>query len=634
MLRGLRKASSNWLGKVVMGTVVGVLVISFAIWGVGDMFRGFGRSTVASVGSTEIGIEQFRQVYNERIQRIAAQIGRPIPADQARALGLDRQILGQVISDAALDERARQLKLGITDEEVARQIRQIPAFKGANGEFDPAFFEVRIRQAGYTEPRFVAEQRRLMVRQHLTESISNVATPPSALVNALNQYQNESRNVEYVVLDRGQAGDIPDPTPEQIAGFFESRKNLFRAPEYRRITVLKLASADVAKWTTVTDEDARQAYDQRRSRYVTPGRRQVQQIIFPNPEEAQAAKARIDSGTPFEKIAEERGLKESDIDLGLVARNALAAAVAEAAFTAPEGGVGGPVQARLGTALVRVVKIEPDRVKTFEEAKPEIMAEIVRDRTRAEINEKHDRIEDERAGGQNLTEAAQKLGLVATTIDAVDRSGRDPGGAQVTTLPTEVDILPGVFSTDVGIEADPLKLPDNGYVWFEVNGITPAKDRSLEEVKSQVEERWREQQIAERLQAKAAVLVDKLKAGTPLQDVAAAEKVKVEATAGVLRNVANAALSAPTVAAVFTMPKGGVGTAEGRTLGERVVFRVTDITVPKIDDGNVAGKRLEDTLRTAIGDDLLRQYVAQVERDLGTSINADALRRVTGGESF
>src|ERR687884_541771 len=108
MLRGLRKASSNWLGKVVMGAVVGFLVISFAIWGIGDIFRGFGRSSVAKIGDTEIGVEQFRQIYNDRLQQIGAQAGRPITADQARAFGLDRQILGQLISDTALDQRARK----------------------------------------------------------------------------------------------------------------------------------------------------------------------------------------------------------------------------------------------------------------------------------------------------------------------------------------------------------------------------------------------------------------------------------------------------------------------------------------------------------------------------------------------
>src|SRR5215510_2243144 len=115
MLRGLRKASSNWLGKVVMAAVVGFLVISFAIWGIGDIFRGFGRSTVAKVGGTEISVEQFRLFYNERLQQIARQVGRPVTMDQARAMGLDRMVLGQMISEMLLDERARKLGLNVSD---------------------------------------------------------------------------------------------------------------------------------------------------------------------------------------------------------------------------------------------------------------------------------------------------------------------------------------------------------------------------------------------------------------------------------------------------------------------------------------------------------------------------------------
>src|SRR5690349_13253669 len=140
MLRGLRKASSNWLGKTIMAAVVGFLIISFAIWGIGDIFRGFGRSTVAKVGGTEIGYEQFRQIYTERLQQIGAQIGRPLTPDQARAAGLDRQILAQVISETALDERAHKLGLGVTDATVAQQIQSMPVFNGPTGRFDSQMF--------------------------------------------------------------------------------------------------------------------------------------------------------------------------------------------------------------------------------------------------------------------------------------------------------------------------------------------------------------------------------------------------------------------------------------------------------------------------------------------------------------
>ena len=633
MLRGIRKASGNWLGKLVMAAVVGVLVISFAIWGIGDIFRGFGRSTVAKVGSTEIGFEQFRQIYNERLQQLGQRAGRPISGDQARALGLDRQILAQLISETALDERARQLGLGIADSEVARQIHEIPAFHGPGGRFDPRIFEQRIRSAGYTEGRFVAEQRRFMVRNQLMQSVSGAPTTPKTMMDAVNRFQNERRTIEYVTLDRARGGDIKEPTQEEIASFFEAHKTSFRAPEYRKIVVLPLTNAEVAKWMQVSDEDAKKAYEERKSKYVTPGRRHLQQIIFPTPEEAKAAKDRIDAGVTFETIASERGLSEKDIDLGLVAKStALAPAVAEAAFSAAEGAVAGPAQSRVGTALVRVLKIEPDQARTFDDVSGEIKQELARERTRAEINEKHDKIEDERAGGQTLAEAAQKVGVMATTIDAVDRNGLDPSGGRVPNLPPEADILASAFTTEVGVEVDPIRLPDGGYVWLEVAGITPARDRKLEEVRDAVVERWRDEQVAERLRAKADELVAKLKAGGSLADVATAENLTVETAPDLQRGRPSDKIAAPTIDAVFRTPKDGVGTASGNQ-GERVVFRVTEITVPALDMESPEGKRLQEAVRTSLSGDLLGQYAAQVERELGTTVNTDSLRRISGGEA-
>src|ERR1700746_2352912 len=113
MLRGLRKASSNWLGKAVMAAVMGVLVISFAIWGIGDIFRGFGRYTFAQVGATEIGSEQMRQLYRDRLQLLSRQFNRNITLDQARALGLDRTIIRQLMAEFVLGEKVGQARLAV-----------------------------------------------------------------------------------------------------------------------------------------------------------------------------------------------------------------------------------------------------------------------------------------------------------------------------------------------------------------------------------------------------------------------------------------------------------------------------------------------------------------------------------------
>jgi peptidyl-prolyl cis-trans isomerase D len=633
MLRGIRTASANWLGKLVMGLVVSVLALSFAIWGIGDIFKGFGRSSLASVGSTEISVEQFRQIYTERLQQIGQQMGRPIPADQARALGLDRQILGQLVSETALDEWARRIGLGITDDEVARIIRTFPAFRGPNGEFDHTLFLARLRNAGYTEPRFVAEQRRLMIRQHLNDSIGGVTVVPKLILDALNNYQNEQRTIEYIALTKAQAGDIPPPSPEELSSYFEKSKNSFRAPEYRRIVMLRLSPEDVAKWIQVTDAEARKYYDERKSTYTVPGRRHVQQIVFPTPEEARAAKEKIDAGTSFEEIAKARGLSEQDIDLGFVARAAFATApaVAEAAFSLAEGAVSAPVQSRLGTALVRIVKIEPDTVQPFEELAETIKASLARDRARNELSSKHDKVEDERAGGTNLTDTAQKAGLTPTVFEAVDRAGRDQAGTPAPGLPTDIDVLTPAFSASVGFDADALRVGD-GYVWFEVTNITPSKERTLDEVKERVEARWRDEQVGERLKKKADELVEKLKAGTPLADIATAENLTVQKAADLKRSGRAEGVSGATVNAAFRTAKGVYASAEGDSAAERIIFRVTDISVPDIDLNSAEGKRIDEALRSAFSEDFLRQYLGFIERELKVTINTEALRRIAGGE--
>ena len=180
MLRGIHKASSHWLGKLVMAGMFGFLALSFAVWGIGDIFRGFGRSSLAKVGSTEIGVEQFRHAYNEHLQQLGRRLGRPITADQARALGLERQLLHQLLAEASLDERARQLGLNLSDAEIARQITADANFLGPAGQFDRFRFQQMIRSAGFTEARYAAEQRRTALRHELADTVSGGLSAPKS----------------------------------------------------------------------------------------------------------------------------------------------------------------------------------------------------------------------------------------------------------------------------------------------------------------------------------------------------------------------------------------------------------------------------------------------------------------------
>ena len=616
-----------------MAAVVGFLIISFGIWGIGDIFRGFGFSTVAKVGRTEISIDQFRFRYNEQLQQLGRQVGRPITPEQARAFGLEQQLLNQMIAAVALDESARQLRLGISDAEVAKQIRAEPTFHGFNGQFDQGMFLQRIRELGYTEQRFVFEQRQNALRLQIAKAISAQLTPPKVMAEVVDHFRDEERSVDYVTLDAGKAGDIPAPTPEQLAAYFDERKVAFRAPEYRKIQLIPVSQQDIAGTIEVGEEDAKRIYQDRLKLYATPERRQVQQISFANAEDAKRASERIVGGVAFDDLAKEPGIADKLVDLGTVTKpDIIDPTVANAAFDLAEGGVSSPITGRFGTVILRVPKIEPATTKPFAEVESDLKRDIATERAKAEVNKIRDKIDEELGGGAALEEIAKKLNLKMRTIEAVDRSGRTPEGEPVADLPAGVDVINSAFNTEIGSENDPLQLPGGGFVWYDVANITPSRERKLDEVKDQVEGRFRQDEISKRIMTKNTEVLDKLKSGASLGEVAAADGLTVETKSG-LKRQGTTQLPARVITEVFRTAKDALGSAEGQNFAERVIFRVTDIKVPTFDANSADVKKLIDQLKTAYNDELVNQYVTRLEKDIGYTINQAALAQAVGRTS-
>jgi peptidyl-prolyl cis-trans isomerase D len=585
---------------------------------------------LAKVGHTEISLNQFRQLYTDRLQQIGRQFGRPLTMEQARAFGFDRQVLQQTIAEAALDEDARRLGLGQSDAETMRIIVSDPNFQGVNGKFDPQRFQAMIRQFGFSEQRYVADQRKVSLRRQIAGSLAAGLVPPKALIEALSRYQNEQRSIEYVKLDAAQAGTIDPPSPETLAGYFDDHKTQFRAPEYRKLSFVLITPEEIGRWSDVSDEDAKKLFEQRRDRLGTPEKRQVSQMVFPNAEEAQAARSRISGGSSFDDLAKERGLAPNDVDLGMVAKSdILDPEVANAAFSLPSGEVSQPVQGKFGVALVKVGTIQPGIEPSYESVAADLKKEIATERARTKVAELRDKMEDERGGGASVIEAAQKLGLNPVTVDAVDRSGRAPNGQPVSSIPNGLDVVSQAFGSDVGVDNDPIAFR-GGYVWYDVLGITPSRERNLDEVKDQVETKWRDDQISSRLRTKATEMVQKLEQGGKLADEAAAAGLKVETAGGFKRDASPAGVPSSAVAAAFRTAKDGVGQTPGSGGGEWIVFRVTDITVPPVDLASDEMKKLNETLARSMTDEQVAQYVTRLEKDIGTSINEAAFAQVTG----
>jgi peptidyl-prolyl cis-trans isomerase D len=631
MLRGLRTASTGWIGKTIMALVVGVLVIAFAAWGVGDIFRGYSRSYVATVGSSTINPEQFRQLYQKRLQELSLQVRRQITPDQAKAFGLDRQVLGQWVQDATLDQLARDLRLGMADVDVAKVITDDPSFRGPGGRFDSERFRGFLQQVGQSEGGYVADVRRETLRRQITGTLASDVKAPVAATEAINRFVNEQRDADYVVVTRAVAGDIPPPAPDVLAKYFDERKALFSAPEYRKATVLALTPEVVGATIEIAPAEVKDFYDKSIARFSVPEKRQLQQIIFQDKDEAHKAADRLAGGLSFDDLAKERNLGEKDLDIGLLTKNQIAdQKVADAAFALQAGQTSGAVDNPFGSTIVRVTKIEPGSTKPFAEVEADIKKSLAADRAKGEIRKLRDKVDEEIGGGARIEEVAKKLNLPYQTIEAVDRSGRGPDGKPVD-LPKGVNLIDGIFAADVGLENDALQTPDGGLVWYDLIGITPSRARTLDEVKGEVEARWRDDETAKRLTAKAQEMADKInKDGAKLADLAAADKLAVANTKWLKRNDTPTGLTANVMTVMFNAKKGSAVSAEGQDPIERVVMVVTDVTVPTFDPASPDAKKLSDALREQMANDLYQQFMGRLESDLEVKVDQAALAQALG----
>jgi peptidyl-prolyl cis-trans isomerase D len=521
MLDGMRKAAQGGVGKFIMTIVMGLIIVSFVIWGVGDMLRGFTSNKVATVGSTTITAQQFSNEQQSELYRLQRQLRQALTPQQAKAFGLDQQVLERLIDEAAFDERARALGLAVSDQTIADATRDDPSLKGADGQFNRAAFEQALSNMGLSERGYLAERRQFYLRQQIQYALVAGLDAPKALTDALAAAKNETRDIAYFTLSPAAAGDIPPPSDDALKSFFNERKAGWRAPEYRSFDLLDVSPAALAKPDAVSDDDAHAQYEKdKAARYTIAEKRKLQQIVFPTEAEANEAEAKLKAGTSFEDIAKARHLSDADLDIGETTKEgAFDPDIGEAAFSVPPGGVTAPVKGKFGYTIVHVVLVTPGSVKPFAEVEPAIKQEIAAARASDSVQGLHDKIEDAKSQGRNIADAAKAAGLEARSFVAVDREGKTPDGADAG-VPEKNLVLPAVFASDVGVDDEAIPTKDHGYVWFSVTKVDPAHDRTFEEVKDKVAEAWRKQEIDKRLADKAAELVKQLDAGGDIAEIA------------------------------------------------------------------------------------------------------------------
>ncbi|HWK66824.1 MAG TPA: SurA N-terminal domain-containing protein [Rhizobiaceae bacterium] len=625
MLDNLRKAAGTWVAKLLLL----LLVVSFAIWGIsGELTRGFGSGKVVTVGGTSVSAKDYRLAYDRQLRTWSGQLGRQMTREQAAAFGITEQALAQVANEAALDEQARRLGLGISKDRLAALAREDTAFAGPDGKFDRRQFDYVLREIGMSPDDYLRNRQHAAMRQQIVEALTDGLEAPDTFLRAMVLYRGEDRTIDYIALPKSIVEPIEEPSDSVLSAWFEENKASYAAPEYRKISYIKLEPADIADPSAITDEQVAKDYEANKSRYTTPERRTIDQIVFQTEEAANQARASLNAGSSFDDIVKSEGKSPADVQLGTLSRDRVAdPAVAEAAFSLRENEVSQVVKGAFGPVLIRVTKIEPEIVQPLEALKEEIRKTLAEDEASRILLDVHDSYEDARAGGATMQEAADKLKLKVVTVDAIDRSALRPDGSIVSDLPQSQELLRAAFEADANVENPPLNIGNTGFLFFEVDAITPARDRTLDEVRTKVVADWKTGETNARLAKKATELQERVKSGTPLDTIATELSLEKQTKRGLKREADDGDIGKAGVAAVFAVALNGVGATPSPAGDAQILFKVTEAFEPAATGPEAVPDESRKVFDAGLANDLIVQMVERLQGEYGVTVDRDAVTR-------
>jgi peptidyl-prolyl cis-trans isomerase D len=628
MLDAMRRGAVNWLSKILLG----LLVIAFAVWGVADVFRGYGRGTLARIGSTEISVEEYRQAYQDELASISRRMGRRLTNEQAKLLGVEQRTLSRLIGGAAVDTHARQLHLSLSDQGIADLIRQDPAFRGVDGAFSNQTFQNYLRQNGLSEGRYVATRRKDEVREQLTDTLLGGLSPPQLLIDVLHRYREETRVIEFLTPDYDKLIKTAEPDDAKLREYYEQNKRQFMTPELRKINVLLLSRDDVKARLAIPEEEVKNAYEQDKEKFNVPEKRRVQQLSFPDKAAAEKAYTALAKAKDFKEAVAKQGFKESDIELGQLARKDLIdPKIADAVFALKKDELSKPIEGQFAIVLVRVTEIAPGKQRSYEEVKGEIKDRMAEERVSQEMQALHEKAENDRSAGKLLQEIGASLKLAFHEIAQIDREGKTGDGKPAIVHAEAARIAQAAFSGSAGIESDAIELGDGGYAWIDVLAVTPEKQKPFEAVQAQVKADLLGQERRKEIAAFAAKLVERLTGGETLAALAKEIGAKTEKAGPVTRATSPQGLPHNAVQQAFALPKGGATSATTVDGKARIVLRVADI-VPAPAPTEEQAKRLKDELARQLQGDLLAEYIGGLQTRYGLSVNEAALKTALGQE--
>ena len=635
MLKVLRGKKSSLLIKIVLV----VITIGFSFWGIESYLFTRVDSSVATVNGTEISQDQFRQRFDENRQRMMQMMGGAVDASYFERPEIKRQVLDQLINEQLLLDANKKLGISVTNERIRQEILAIPAFQ-KDGKFDPDTYKALLQAQNMTPLSFDDRVRQSLSVRELPDQVGSTVLITDAALDTYLRLHDQRRDFRYIKLDKPTADESP-VTDDEVQAYFKDHAQEFVTPERVALEYVELDAGKLDVATSADDATLKDRYEKEKSRFVSPEQRLASHILIKvpgkgSPEDQKQALAKaeaiakdVKSGKDFATVAKQDsadlGSKNQGGDLGWLEKGTTDEAFEGALFAMKKGDISDPVLTSEGYHVIQLRDVRPGTTRSFEDVKPELNKEYATTERERVYTEKAGRLTDlTYQDPSSLDSAAKELGLAVQKTDLFARTG----GTGIAANPNVSKVA---FSDTVLVQnnnSDPIELAPNHIVVVRIAEHKPATPKPIDEVRDQVRAKVLAERAAKKAKTRADELFAALGKGRSLDDIASANKLKVERQQDIGRDAVN--VDSAIVAAAFVLPRPQADKPQRQLvpLGNDSFALLQLDSVADGDPSKLDAKTKEaarNTLAESIGTTATREFVDALRADAKVRISADRL---------
>jgi len=520
MIQGMTRAvKESWLLKGFLGLVM----MSFGIWGVGDAIRPpIDPNVVLMVEDFDIRTEELQRRFLGEVRQVQNSLGPQFTGKQAVELGILDQIQQQLINWATANVAVTDWGIIMPPEVVRDMIQREPAFHDQTGQFNQSYYYETLSANQLSEGEFFSLFTSDLKQKMLFSSVTANAGVPLALVDGLLDYRTETRIADSLLIDKNEIDVSKTPNENELIETYERNIAAYTSPEYRNVTAILILPDDLVDAASISEDEQRIYYEENRHLYEIQEKRQVAQIVFDSKEEADRVYEVVIAGKTLSEAALETGINPP-VEMGEITADELIGIPQEAVFGVGLNGVAPPTESDFGWHLFEVRAIQRGAIQMFEAVQQNIVTVLIEEQAVDLIYEASVFLEDELAAGTPLKEISTALGTQYLDFTAIDREGKDPNGL---TPPGYIDkdrFLLTAFNTEEGQDSALIELEDGGIYTIRIEKVILPTPKPFSEVRPEVVLHWQQLEqgrIAENL---AVTLTSEIGPSTSFPALAAAD---------------------------------------------------------------------------------------------------------------